>query len=96
MSNLVNGNVVTGVATGTATSTTVTLGFQPSAVNVLNVTTNKEYDLVNGATNIKIITGSTGVITYSAAASGVSLSMLSNGFKAASSASDELVYTAIR
>ena len=96
MSNLVNGNVVTGVATGKATSTSVEIGFEPSSVQVFNETTNMEYELTNGATNIKITTGSTGAVTMSAASAGVSLSMLRNGFKVKSSASDKLVYKAIR
>ena len=96
MSNLVNGNVVTGTATGTATSTSVEIGFQPSNVQVFNETTNMEYELTSGATNIKITTGSTGAVTQSAASAGVSLSMLKNGFKVASSASDKLVFKAIR
>ena len=96
MSNLVNGNVVTGVATGEATSTSVTVGFEPSSVEVFNETTNMEYELTNGASNIKITTGSTGAVTMSAASAGVSLSMLKNGFKVKSSAADKLVYKAIR
>lgn len=94
--NLVNGNTDVGVVVGTATSTSVVTGYQPRAVKVFNETTNMQYELVDGATNIQITTGSTGAVTQSAAAAGVSLSMLKNGFKVKSSASDSLVYQAIR
>ena len=94
--NLVNGNVEIGVATGVATATEITIGFQPRAVKVFNETTNMQYELVDGATNIQITTGSTGAVTQSAASAGVSLSMLKNGFKVKSSASDSLIYQAIR
>ena len=96
MSGLVNTDILANKITGLASVTPVEVGFRPSRVEVTNATTNMHYSLTDGATNIQIQTGSTGVITQSAAAAGVSLKMLANGFQVKSSASDEILYKAIR
>lgn len=93
--SLVNSEGYVGNVTGVATSTTVTLGFKPSYVKVINETANVCYEIIDGSTNTTITTGSTGVITYAAAAVGNGV-LTSTGFTFASSASDVCRYIAVR
>lgn len=93
--SLVNNEVFVGNVTGTATATTVSLGFKPSYVKVINETANICYEIIDGSTNTTITTGSTGVITYAAAATTNGI-LTSTGFTFASSASDVCRYIAVR
>lgn len=91
---LVNGNTFVGSVTGTATSTTVNLGFTPSYVSTENETSGTGYENFGGTSKTKK-TVSAGTKTFETAAT-TGLIIVTGGFTVVSSASDVINYKAIR
>ena len=95
--NLINGNVFTGVETGVATATSVSLGFRPSYVKVINETEKTIYETFYGGKTTSIVDSGDGTTDISSAtAATTNLIITSTGFTVASSASDVLDYIAVR
>lgn len=95
--NLINGNVITGVAEGAATSTSVSVGFQPSYVKVINETEKTIYETFYGGKTTSIVDSGEGTTDISSAtAATTNLIITSTGFTVASSESDVLDYIVVR
>jgi hypothetical protein len=93
MSNLANSGTFVGQVTGTATATTVVLGFTPSYVSTENETSGTGYETFGSGKSKKVV--SAGTKTFETSAT-TGLVIISGGFTVVSSASDVINYRAVR
>lgn len=91
---LINVEVFNGTVTGTATSTTVSLGFTPSAVEIENRTQNTL--LSTSASSGKTTSTTAAGARTTATAATTNLVIVSGGFTVTSAAADVIDYKAFR